>query len=305
MAEPTKQAQLRSRRRGCLLGLACGDAVGTTVEFKQRGSFPPVTDMVGGGPFRLPVGAWTDDTSMALCLASSLVELKAFDPIDQMMRYCRWYDHGYLSSTGRCFDIGTTTRAALLKFQQTGAPYCGRTDPSTGGNGSIMRLAPVPLFYYPDVPGAIQWSGDSSRTTHGSPECIESCRLMAMMICTALSGARKDEVLFGHDVEEFQCDKVKSIARGDYRKKSIDEIASSGYVIHCLEASAWCFWRTESFRDAILEAVNLGDDADTTGAVCGQIAGAFYGEDGIPVDWLGKLVIVEEIRSLADRLSER
>jgi ADP-ribosyl-[dinitrogen reductase] hydrolase len=142
---------LLDRQRGCLLGLACGDAVGTTVEFSARGSFPPMTDMVGGGPFRLPVGAWTDDTSMALCLATSLVEKNGFDAHDQMTRYCQWYQNGYLSSTGRCFDIGLTVRGALARFQKSGEPFSGSTDPQAAGNGCIMRLAPVPMFYYPNL----------------------------------------------------------------------------------------------------------------------------------------------------------
>ena len=186
---------LASRQRGCLLGLACGDAVGTTVEFCERDSFPAVTDMTGGGPFRLPVGAWTDDTSMALCLASSLAELGRFDPADQMTRYCRWYKDGYLSSTGRCFDIGLTVRGALARFQQSGDPISGRPDPQSAGNGCIMRLAPIPIFFHPDSAEAASWAGESSRTTHGAPECIESCQLLSLMICAALSGSSKEDVL--------------------------------------------------------------------------------------------------------------
>lgn len=295
--------ELTARQRGCLLGLACGDAVGTTVEFRERGSFPLVTDMVGGGPFRLPVGAWTDDTSMALCLAMSLVELGRFDAKDQMQRYCQWHEKGYLSSTGRCFDIGLTVRGSLARFEKSGDPFAGRPDPSSAGNGCIMRLAPVPMFYHPDVAAATQWSGESSRTTHGAPECIESCRLLAAMICAALSGRSKDEVLFGHDPDCYQTPKVRAIAAGQYREKTIDSISGSGYVIHCLEASAWCLWRSSTFREAVLMAVNLGDDADTTGAVCGQLAGAIFGEPGIPPEWLSQLVMVDEIRILADRLA--
>jgi ADP-ribosyl-[dinitrogen reductase] hydrolase len=291
-----------SRFRGCLLGLAAGDAVGTTVEFCERGSFPPMTDMIGGGPFRLPVGAWTDDTSMALCLATSLVELGRFDAKDQMERYCRWHDDGYLSSTGRCFDIGLTVRGALVRFRQTGDPIAGRTEPTSAGNGCIMRLAPVPMFFHPDAAEARRWAEESSRTTHGSPECVESCRLLAKMITTALAGGSKDEVLFDHDLAGYQCPNVRAIASGDYRSKKSDAISGSGYVIHCLEASAWSFWRSSDFREAILCAVNLGDDADTTGAVCGQIAGAYHGEDGIPAEWRSRLVMADEIRSLADRL---
>lgn len=294
--------ELSSRRRGCLLGLACGDAVGTIVEFRPRGSFPEVTDMTGGGPFKLPVGAWTDDTSMALCLATSLVEQGKFDATDQMQRYCKWYHEGYLSSTGKCFDIGTTTRGALSRFQQSGVPFSGDTHPKSAGNGSIMRLAPVPLFFYPNLEETARLARESSRTTHGAEECLEACDLMARMLHAALSGADKETMLFGTDPGLYHCPKVQAIAQGSYRDKHEEEISGSGYVIHCLEASAWCFWLAESFREAILMAVNLGDDADTTGAVCGQIAGAFHGEEGIPAEWLGKLVMAEEIRTLADRL---
>jgi ADP-ribosyl-[dinitrogen reductase] hydrolase len=290
------------RYRGCLLGLACGDAVGTTVEFSERGSFPPVTDMVGGGPFHLPAGAWTDDTSMALCLATSLVELGKFDPVDQMRRYCEWHERGYLSSTGRCFDIGLTIRDALARFQKSGKAFAGLPEPQAAGNGCIMRLAPVPMFFHPDAAEAVRWAGESSRTTHGAAECIEACQLLASMICTALSGRSKDEVLFTHEPNRFESAKVRAIAAGDYWGKNAETISGSGYVIHCLEASAWCFWNANSFREAVLLAVNLGDDADTTGAVCGQIAGAFYGDEGIPPEWLSRLVMAEEICSLADRL---
>lgn len=196
-----------SRHRGCLLGLACGDAVGTTVEFRPRGSFPPVTDMVGGGPFRLPVGAWTDDTSMALCLATSLAERGEFDAVDQMQRFLQWYETGYLSSTGRCFDIGNTVRASLARFRTTGEALSGSTVPRSAGNGCIMRLSPVPMFYYPETAAAIHWAGESSRTTHGAPECIESCKLLAAMICAALSGADKEQVLFGMEPNLYQCPK--------------------------------------------------------------------------------------------------
>lgn len=134
---------LRDRFRGCLLGLAVGDAVGTTVEFRPRGSFRPLADMIGGGPFQLRPGQWTDDTSMALCLATSLVECNGFDALDQMERYCKWADSGYLSSTGACFDIGNTVASALRRFRQTGNPFAGSSDPYSAGNGCIMRLAPT------------------------------------------------------------------------------------------------------------------------------------------------------------------
>jgi ADP-ribosyl-[dinitrogen reductase] hydrolase len=295
----------QSRFRGCLLGLACGDAVGTTVEFRARGSYSPVTDLVGGGPFRLNPGEWTDDTSMALCLAASLTELGRFDPIDQMNRYCKWVDEGYMSSNGRCFDVGNATSAALDRFRQTGEPFSGSTNPRSAGNGCIMRLAPVPMFFFPDHEQAIAMSGHSARTTHGAPECVEATRLFGGILCRALAGASKAEVLFDHGAIGPVCEKVQAIARGDYRSKSENEIAGSGYVVHSLEAALWCFWHANDYREAILRAANLGDDADTTAAICGQVAGAHFGEAGIPRSWLDRLVMADEIRALADALSRK
>jgi ADP-ribosyl-[dinitrogen reductase] hydrolase len=294
---------LKDRMRGCLLGLAVGDAVGTTVEFRARGTFPPAVDMVGGGPFGLSAGEWTDDTSMALCLASSLVELGRFDAADQMERYCRWRERGYWSSTGDCFDIGNTVRGALDRFRATGDPWSGSTSSNSAGNGSLMRLAPVPMYFFPDAEAAVRWSGESSRTTHGAAECVESCELLAAMLVRALEGRKKNEVLSGHDLERLECDKVRAIAEGSYTFKSYDELRGTGYVIDCFEAAVWCFREADSYRDAILSAVNLGQDADTTAAVCGQLAGAYYGESGIPADWLERLAMREEILSLADRLA--
>ena len=297
-----KPMNTQDRFRGCLLGLAVGDAVGTTLEFKPPGSFRPIRDMVGGGPFRLKPGEWTDDTSMALCLATSLVEKNGFDPKDQMDRYCRWWKEGYLSSNGRCFDIGGTVSAALSLYLKTSDPIAGSTDPHSAGNGSIMRLAPVPMFYYPDLATAIRYSAESSRTTHGAAECIDACPLLAGIICRAISGASKEDVLFG-EADSFKGEpKIKLIARGNYRNKSAGEIRGTGYVVESLQAALWCFDQTDNFETAILKAANLGNDADTTAAICGQVAGAFYGESGIPQKWLAKLVMREKISTLAESL---
>lgn len=292
------------RFRGCLLGLACGDAVGTTVEFQPRGSFEPVTDMVGGGTFRLKPGEWTDDTSMALCLATSLTELGRFDPADQMRRYLRWMDDGYLSSNGICFDVGNATFDALERFRATGEPFCGSTDSHTSGNGCLMRLAPVAMFFHPNKELAVRMSGESARTTHGSVECIDCSRLLGGILVRALSGANKKSIALNHQVGDFVSNQVNSIARGDYRSKTEQEISGSGYVVRSLEAALWCFWHAADFRDAILRAANLGNDADTTAAICGQIAGAHFGEAGIPEDWRRKVVMGAEIRQLAEQLHE-
>jgi len=227
----------QDRFRGCLLGLAAGDAVGTAVEFMPRGSFEPVTDMLGGGPFRLKPGQWTDDTSMALCLAESLIGKQGFDARDQMERYVRWYRDGYLSCTGKCFDIGNATSDALLRFERTGEPIAGSTDPRSAGNGSLMRLAPVPMFCYPDAEKAVHYAGESSRTTHGAAECIDACKLYAYMLVKALDGKSKDEILLNGGARTPDlCPKIKAIAAGEYRNKPESQIQGSGYVVESLEA---------------------------------------------------------------------
>lgn len=290
------------RFHGSLLGLACGDAVGTTVEFRPRGSFTPVTDMTGGGPFSLEPGQWTDDTSMALCLAASLVERGGFDAADQMQRYCRWMDEGYLSPTGECFDIGMTVSAALRRFQNTGEPFSGSTHPRTAGNGCLMRLAPVPMFYFGDRDAAIEHAGHSARTTHGAQECVDASRLFGAMLWRALWGAGKDDILLGHGMTGLQSERLASIANGGYRKLDATAIRGNGYVVDSLEAALWCFAGTSTFEDAILCAANLGGDADTTAAICGQLAGAYYGATGIPEHWRSRLAMTGTITGLADRL---
>ena len=298
---------LSNRMRGALLGLAAGDAVGTTVEFRPRGSFAPVTDMVGGGPFDLLPGQWTDDTSMALCLASSLVACAGFDPADQMDRYVRWYREGYWSSTGRCFDIGNSTATALRAYERSRDPYSVSPDSRSAGNGSIMRLAPVAMYYYPDVQAAIAYAARSSATTHATVEAVDACRLLALLLCRAFDGHDKQAILAPPEALYFGgkplTPKIAAIAAGAYRRKTVDAIRGSGYVVESLEAALWCFATTGSFEAAILAAANLGDDADTTAAVCGQIAGAHYGAEAVPSGWRAKLTARAEIEALADQLA--
>jgi len=297
-----------SRFRGALLGLAVGDAIGTTLEFSPPGPHH-LTDMIGGGPFHLPAGAWTDDTSMALCLATSLIESGRFDPADQMARYVRWWREGYLSSTGRCFDIGNTTRDALLRFERTGEAYAGSDDPYTAGNGSLMRLAPVVLFCVRRPREALERAGDSSRTTHAARAAVDACRYYAGLLVGALEGRPKEDLLAprfalvaGYWEERPLCHEVDTVAAGSFMEKDPPDIRGRGYVVDTLEAALWAFDRTDSFREGCLRVVNLGEDADTTGAVYGQLAGAYYGEEGIPEEWRAKVVKRPLIESLAEAL---
>ena len=286
---------------GCLLGLAIGDALGAPVEFKPRGTFEPVTGMRAGGSHGLDAGYWTDDTSLALCLAESLIECGGFDAIDQMRRYVRWLDEGHWSSTGSCFDIGLTTRASLSRFKATGDPMAGSTDSDRAGNGSLMRLAPVPIHFHRDVETAVRMAGESSRTTHGAEECVDACRLFAWLLLRAFEAEDKSFLRVDPDAMPDGAPlarRLRSLALGAYAHKPEDHISGSGYVFDCMEAALWCFARTDSFSDAVLMAVNLGDDADTTGAVCGQIAGAFYGVGAIPEEWKSQLHRGDEVEEM-------
>jgi ADP-ribosylglycohydrolase len=301
----------RSRYRGALLGLAAGDALGTTVEFTTPGEFDPLTDIVGGGPFNLKPGEWTDDTSMALCLAESLITRNGFDPVHQLETYVRWYREGHWSVKGRCFDIGTTTARSLQRFEQTREPNCGPTSPDLAGNGSLMRLAPVPLAFARRPAEAIARSGDSSRTTHAAAVCVDACRYIGGLIVASLDVHPKDRLL-ANDYEpavaawlrEPLDEKIATIAAGSFKRKEPPAIRGSGYVVHCLEAALWAFHKTDTLRDGALLAVNLGEDADTTGAVYGQIAGAYYRDDGIPPEWRAVLAMRAKIEEMADRLYE-
>ncbi len=304
--------KLLDRYRGALIGLATGDALGTTLEFAPPGTFTPITDMVGGGPFNLDPGQWTDDTSMALCLAESLIESDGFDPFDQLSRYLRWKRKGHHSSTGTCFDIGGTVASALARYERYGQPWSGSVDEHSAGNGSIMRLAPVPLFFGGDPEAAIARAGESSRTTHGAREAIDACRYMAGLIIGALQGRSRKELLaplfspvLGLWDREPLAPWIHDIAAGSFLRREPPQIRGTGYVVASLEAALWAFAKSTSFEHGALLAVNLGDDADTTGAVYGQIAGAFYGADAIPERWRIKLSYLERLESFAERLLDK
>ncbi|GEO02220.1 ADP-ribosylglycohydrolase [Novosphingobium sediminis] len=296
----TDLAAIEDRALGALLGLAVGDALGTTLEFTRRDSYPHLTDMIGGGPFELEPGQWTDDTSMALALAESLLAKPDLDEIDLMGRFANWYVHGVNSCTGSCFDIGNATRTAIDTWLRTGRALAGSTDPNTAGNGSLMRLSPVAIRHWPDPATLVDVAKRQSLTTHGAPQAVEACARFALVLADAIAGRDWREAL---DCQETSDDlAIAAIIKGNWRSKGRLDIASSGYVIHSLEAAFWCVDQTETFRDAVLIAANLGDDADTTAAITGQLAGVVHGAGAIPQTWLDKLAWREDIESLASRL---
>jgi ADP-ribosylglycohydrolase len=304
---------MNDRKRGAMIGLAIGDALGAAVEFKSPGSFPAVTGFRGGGPHRLKPGEWTDDTSMALALADSIAHA-GWDLNDQCRRYVEWWQQGKYSITGDCFDIGITTSRALGRFQHTGdARTSGDPSESASGNGSIMRLAPVPIRFADLFPDRLEELAEklveSSVTTHASPLCLSSCAYMGLVLCGLIHGRPREEVL-SPDWEPLARLKksyplhasVAAVAAGSFRQKRPPEIQGSGFVVKSLEAALWAFHDARDFREAVLRAVNLGDDADTTAAVCGQFAGAYWGESQIPADWRDGLAGKEMIQKAIEGL---
>ena len=265
--------------------------------------------MMGGGPFNLNPGEWTDDTSMALCLAESLISKGEFNPVDQLERYLRWYEEGYLSSNGVCFDTGTTTLSALTQFKKTRDAFCGPSAKYNAGNGSLMRLAPVPLFYGNNPQMGILMSGESSKTTHQTPLAIDACRYLGALIIGALHEKSKIEILspfysprLGYWDKFPLSPELCDVVNGSFKRLNPPRIRSSGYVPKTLEAALWAFYNSNDFEEGCLMTVNLGEDADTTGAVYGQLVGAYYGERAIPSRWLSKLAHKDLIIEIADNL---
>ena len=288
----SSEAAQRDRAMGALLGLAIGDAVGTTLEFTAKPERPQIDDMVGGGPFRLEPGQWTDDTAMALALADSLLADAALDPKDLMDRFVSWRATGSYSCTGSCFDIGNTTAQSLRTFQRTGDPLAGPEDPRQAGNGSIMRLAPVALRHWQHRPELARVASLQARTTHGAPEAIEGAAILAEILADAIAGRSLSEIVVDHGPR----------VRGFRSNQGRNEVEGTGYVVASLHAALWSVARTTSFRDAVLMAANLGNDADTTAAVAGQIAGAVYGLQAIPDTWLSKLAWRDRLVRTAEAL---
>lgn len=295
---PDLDPAIRDRAHGALLGLAVGDAFGSTLEFVARDAQPRHTEMIGGGPFDLAPGEWTDDTAMALALADSLINGSGFNPHDLAARFVSWWQEGAYSCTGTCFDIGITTREALDRFVRTSDPYAGSTDPRTAGNGSLMRLAPVALFALHDARQADQLARDQSRITHAAPQAVEACAYFVQLLRDAILG--QPDVLRPRTWSGDPA--ITAIAAGSWRQKTRDEIRSSGFVVDTLEAAIWAVGTTASFEEALILAVNLADDADTIGAVTGQLAGALYGASALPERWLHPLVWRSEISAVASRL---
>ncbi len=280
---------LRERFQGALLGLAVGDAVAAATQYRRRGRFTPVGDMLGGGPFDLPRGAWSDDTAMALCLAHSLLEREGFDARDQVERYRRWQREGYMSATGQCLGITASTTRALAKAQWRRQAFSGTHDPEAQDAEALSRVAPAVMYFFARDAVAVQQAAEAARTTCQAPRVLGACRALAVALHAALSGQPKVTILAG--------------------ARSLPEplgagaaAASRTSATAALAAALDVFGSTYTFRDAVLAAANLGGNSDVVAGATGALAGAHYTAGAIPTLWRNSLMKKQMLEECADRL---
>jgi ADP-ribosyl-[dinitrogen reductase] hydrolase len=312
-------AGARARVVGAMVGLAAGDALGGPVEFEPRAAreADPVRGMRGGGTWKLEPGTWSDDASLALCLAESIV-LKGFDPEDSGHRGLAWLDEGLWSSRGEAFGVGGATRRALDRIR-SGMPaiLAGGRGENDNGNGSLMRILPASIWLgrLPE-PARFRAVAAYSSTTHGHPRSILGCWLHSLVAGKLLEGAAPAKAYAAAMSEartllgalpasaRAEAGAYSRVLDGELPSLPSRAVRGSGYVVHCLEAALWCLATTTDFAACVLAAVNLGEDADTTGAVAGGLAGLAYGRDAIPADWAKVLARLPEIEALAGNLAE-
>ena len=296
---------LRERFQGALMGLAVGDALAAHTQFRKPGSFAPVGDLLGGGPFDLPRGAWTDDTAMALLLAESLLEQDGFDAQDQVERFARWQREGYGSATGQCVGIAANVARSLATAQYKRKPFAGSHDPEQLDKEGLSRVAPVVMFYFADAAVAVARAVEATRITAQAPMVLDCVRLLAAMLHQALAGRDKAAILRPPRDTWFKPNtrlEVLAIYEGSYARGSPPEITGGGHVVQALEAALWAFHASDSFREGALLAANLGRDSDVVTATYGALAGAHHGVSAIPGIWRNSLIKQEVIIETADRV---
>jgi ADP-ribosyl-[dinitrogen reductase] hydrolase len=286
------------RSLGALLGLAVGDALGAPVEGRDRDSYPRLADFTPGGTHGLAIGEWTDDTAMALCLAESLLARGDLDERDLLERFLRWYRLGENGCGGRAIGISAKTRGLLEEFERSQALDTA-TATQNEGNGCIMRLAPVAIRYRSYAEQARRAAARQAGVTHCTGVAIAAATLFAGLLVLALSTGERTRVL---RAAQGCAEPALAALRRDQKTRQRSTISSAPRAADTLDAALWCVAQAESFEQAVIEAVNLGGDTDTIGAVTGQLAGALYGASAIPRRWREKLHAGERIAALAQRL---
>jgi ADP-ribosyl-[dinitrogen reductase] hydrolase len=287
---PSWDAEL-DRSCGALLGLAVGDALGAPVEGRARGSYPRLVDYLAGGTHDLAAGEWTDDTALAICLAESLLARGRLDERDALERFLRWYRAGENGCGGRTIGISERTRRTLEDFERS-RDLAAAARVGNDGNGCIMRLAPIAIFHRADAEMARDAAARQARLTHTADTAIAATQGLVTLLLVALEGGDRDAVL-ARALREHG---------SDFRSLPRDAVSAAPRAHDTLEAALWCISRADDFEAILIEAVNLGGDADTIGAVAGQLAGAIFGASAIPARWRSGLYSAEQIGTLATRL---
>ena len=286
---------------GCLYGAIVGDALGAPYEFKDRGSYKATLQYNTGGSFNLKKGEWTDDTSMALCAMWSIIESKKVDYNDLMDKWNKWYREGYMSSRDICYDIGMTTSRSLMLYVHTKELFSGPSHPRFSGNGGIMRFAPIAVYCHSkNKEEQLKLGEDYSSLTHPSPICKYSARLLMKILQTIFDNPKmtKKEIIDSVYKDDLT-DEMKEIIIGALSKKQ-EDIRTSGFVVHSLEAALFAFIKTNTFIDGLYMIINMGEDTDTVGAIYGQIAGAYYGIDGIDKYYIENLYKYDFLKNSID-----
>jgi len=302
---------------GALFGVAIGDALGVPAEFKNREALKldPIEDFIGYKSHNQPPGTFSDDSSLTFCLAESL--FLGYDLKDMGDRFIQWLDNAYWTAGGEVFDVGMTTHRAISRLKTGTRPsLAGDFDEDCNGNGSLMRIMPL-LFYIRDLDLEKRYEiiKDVSSVTHGHIRSVIACFYYLEFALELLKGSDKQtaynntagrvyDFIVSKQIVQREIDLFAPLLKEDITKQNIDSIPSFGYVMNTLKASMYCFLTTENYQDAILMAVNLGNDADTTGAVTGGLAGLYYGFDAIPEKWRNEVKRSNDIKDLCDRLSK-
>jgi ADP-ribosylglycohydrolase len=313
---------MKTKIHSALFGLAVGDALGVPVEFKNRDYLKrfPVTDMMEYGSHHQPKGTWSDDSSLAFCLAESLV--KGYDLKDIALRFTQWVYSGFWTPHGKVFDIGIQTRSSIYTLQKilSQKDYEAlellkyEADEYTNGNGSLIRILPL-LFYVMDKNTKEQFEiiWKVSALTHGHIRSAISCLIFLVFAEKIIDGYNKQEAYVltqkeikqffkSEEISDYEVEKFSRLIYNDISKLNESEISSSGYVLDTLEASFWCLLTSDTYEESVLKAVNLGDDTDTTGAVTGGLAGLLYGYEAIPEKWIDVLARKDDVTKLCDKL---
>lgn len=294
-----------------IIGHAIGDAMGVPIEFEPRRRLfdHPVTKMIGYGSHDVPAGTWSDDTSMEIATIDSFINKGCFDCKDIMLNFYYWLKENKFTAVGEVFDAGHTCIQSIINFSKGyELEKCGQNDLYSNGNGSLMRILPIALYsYYKKIKEKeiIELTNNVSSLTHAHEISRLGCYIYVRYVMLLLSGMDKKEayselqkINYNYYSEESQ-ESYKRILKEDISDLSVDKIKSSGYVVDTLEASIWVILNCNSFKEAIIGAINLGDDTDTVGAITGSMAGILYGYENIPEEWLKELKKKEYLIDLA------